>query len=73
MRRRAVIQPHPDEQLTIDVNAGPDICAICRKPPPAQRLDLGLSAGRKKVNVTICRDCLSEYAPKTLTAIEEER
>lgn len=59
--------------LRIDIETPEGICAICRMPPPAQQLILGIvGPPGTEHRVSICRDCLSEFAPNLLSVLEED-
>lgn len=59
------------ETLRLALDVPDEFCCICTKVPKT-RLVLDVVVEGQATRVSICRDCLAEYAPETLAAIEEE-
>lgn len=60
------------ETLRLDYTVAPGLCSCCRMKPMAEALDLELQSALtgERVQVTICRHCLSEHVPHLLEIIE---
>lgn len=60
-----------DLRLDLDVPSG--TCGICRMVPIAEKLDMSIfGPDGVKHFVTVCRHCLSEFAPSLLAVLEED-
>jgi hypothetical protein len=60
------------ESLRLDLGVDPEFCCICTKLPTLRLIMEVVTPDGQKATVSICRDCLAEYAPETLAAIEDE-
>ena len=58
------------ETLTLDLTVPDEFCCICRKLPRCERLQLSVVYEGEPAEVSICRDCMAEYAPEMLAEIE---
>lgn len=58
------------ETLRLDLSIPDEFCSICKKVPII-RLTLDLLVDGERFRVSVCRDCLAEYAPELLTEIED--
>lgn len=57
------------ESLRLDLTTPDEICCIC-KMLPTIRLTLEGTNDGEPFRVSVCRDCLSEYAPGLLSEVE---
>lgn len=58
------------ETLRLDLTVPDEFCCICSKLPRSERLLLDVVYDGESARVSICRDCLAEYAPAMLSEIE---
>lgn len=58
-----------EETLRLDLTTPDEFCSICKKVPII-RLMLDLLVDGDPYKVSVCRDCLAEYAPAALAVIE---
>lgn len=62
------------EHLRLSLDAPEGACSICHMEPTGNKLILGLTerGGDDERTVTVCRHCLSEFAPNLLAELESE-
>lgn len=59
------------ETLRLDLDVPDEFCCICKKLP-VYRLILDVVYEGRAARVSVCRDCLAEYAPELLAEVEAE-
>jgi hypothetical protein len=64
------------ESIRLDLDTPKGICACCQHEPRGPFLDVSIGSpgpdAYELYSLTICRDCLAEYAPEGLALVEDE-